>query len=122
MSEQLAELTDPEGSSAGHGEPHSHGDHHIIPTRTYWIVIAWLMVLLIVTLGAAMADLGALNLPIAMAIAVVKAVLVVLYFMHVKFSTRLVKFFAMAALIWLLIMFVLTLQDYLFRGRFGALS
>ena len=90
--------------------------HHIVPVKTYYIIFAWLMVLLVLTLVAAMFDLGPLNVVVAMAIATAKALLVVLYFMHVRYSSRLVQVFAGAALIWLLIMFVITFGDYLTRG------
>ena len=73
------------------------------------------MVLLIVTLGAAALDLGPLNLPIAVTIAVIKAVIVVLYFMHVRYSSHLVRFFAGATFFWLALMFILTLSDYASR-------
>jgi cytochrome c oxidase subunit 4 len=51
-----------------------------------------------------------------MVIAVIKATLVVLFFMHVKFSSRLVKLFAGAAFFWLAVLFILMLSDYLSRG------
>jgi cytochrome c oxidase subunit IV len=91
-------------------------EHHVVPIPVYLWVFAALMVLLIVTLVAAAFDLGAWNLPIAMTIAVAKALLVVLYFMHVRYNSRLVWTFAAAGLFWLSILFVLTLTDYLSRG------
>jgi cytochrome c oxidase subunit IV len=94
-----------------------HGaEHHGISERTYLIVLAALMILLIITLAAAIPNLGYLNLPIAMIIAFVKAGIVVTYFMHLKLSSKLVKFFALAALFWLVIMFLLTFGDYFSRG------
>ena len=91
--------------------------HHIVPVSTYRNVFAALMGLLILTLWVAMYDLpGPLNIAVAMAVAVAKALLVVLYFMHVRYSSRLVQVFAGAALIWLLIMFVITFGDYFSRG------
>jgi cytochrome c oxidase subunit 4 len=93
----------------------SHGEHHVVPTRVYHIVFLALMILLIITLAAAAIDLGPLNVFIAVTIAVIKASLVVLYFMHVRYSTHLVKFFAGATFFWLAILFVLTLSDYFTR-------
>src|SRR4051794_11138170 len=61
----------------------SHGEHHIVPVPVYLWVFAALMVLLIVTVAAARVDMGSMNIVVAMTIAVVKAALVVLYFMHV---------------------------------------
>ena len=95
----------------------SHGEHHVVPTRVYHIVFFALMILLIVTLAAAAIDLGRRNVRIAVTSAVIKASLVVLYFMHVRYSTDLVKFFAGATFFWLAILFVLTLSDYATRPQ-----
>ena len=97
-------------------EAEVHSTHHVVPTSTYLGVFFALMILLVLTLVAAAVDLGPLNLPIALAIAFLKAGIIVLYFMHVKFNSRLVQVFAGAAIIWLLIMFILTLADYATRG------
>lgn len=111
------------GSSAGDHimDTHETG-HHIVPVSTYVKVILWLMVLLIITLVAAMFDFAAmspvlapLNIIIAMTIAIVKAVLIILYFMHVRYSSKLVMVFAFAAFFWVLILFVFTLTDYFSR-------
>jgi cytochrome c oxidase subunit 4 len=100
------------GHDAGHGD----GGHHVIPVKVYVGVIVWLMVLLIVTLGAAAVDLGALNLPIAMLIAVVKAAIVMVFFMHLKYSSKLVILFATIAFLFLAVMFTFTFNDYAARG------
>jgi cytochrome c oxidase subunit IV len=94
----------------------SHGEHHIVPLPVYYTVFAALMILLIVTLAAAAVDLGPWNIIIAMTIAVAKAALVVLYFMHVRYSSHLVQFFAGATFFWLAILFVMTLSDYFSRN------
>ena len=73
------------------------------------------MALLVLTVAVAYLDLGPLGLAIAMAIATVKAVLILLYFMHVKFASPLTWVFSGAAFFWLAIMFALTLNDYLTR-------
>jgi cytochrome c oxidase subunit IV len=98
-----------------HGDSEAHGEHHVVPVSTYLLVFAALMVLLVVTLYAAYLNLGEWNLVIAVTIAVLKALLVVLFFMHLRWSTYLVRVFAGAALFWLSILFVLTLQDYFSR-------
>lgn len=69
----------------------------------------------LLTTAIAFVDLGVLNTPAAMAIAVTKATLVVLYFMHVKYSLRLVWVFAGAGFFWLFILFALAFADYLSR-------
>lgn len=75
-----------------------------------------LLALLGLTLALAMVDLGSLNLPVAMAIAGVKAGLVVVFFMHIRSSSRVMKIAAMAGLFWLAFMFGLTLSDFLTRS------
>ena len=90
--------------------------HHVVPISTYLLVFFALMILLVLTLAAAAVDLGPLNIVIAVSIALIKAVLIVLYFMHVKFSSRLIQIFVSSAFIWLAILFVLALSDYVSRG------
>jgi cytochrome c oxidase subunit 4 len=72
---------------------------HLTPTRTYLLVYLALLLLLAATVGVAFVNLGALNLILALTIAVVKAVLVVLFFMHVRGSDTLVRFFVLAGII-----------------------
>jgi cytochrome c oxidase subunit 4 len=85
--------------------------HHIVPRKTYYIVSALLMALLVVTVGAARVDLGAANVPIALAIAIAKAILIVLFFMHVRYGSPLVRLFAAGGFFWLLIMLGFILAD-----------
>jgi cytochrome c oxidase subunit 4 len=91
---------------------------HISPASTYYAIFGSLMALTAVTVAAAFADLGLLNFPVALAIAIFKATLVVLFFMHVKYSSRLTKLICGGAFFFLLILFGLTLSDYLSRGWF----
>jgi cytochrome c oxidase subunit IV len=88
---------------------------HLVPIKTYLQVFAALMVLLVVTVAVAYVDLGRLSLPIAMLIAVAKAMMVVLVFMHVKFSSRLTQLIVVSAFFWLGILLVLTFSDYISR-------
>ena len=83
--------------------------------RAYNAVFGALLLLLAATVGLAYVDLGPFNLLAAMSVAVVKAVLVILYFMHVRESERMVWVFAGAGALWLLIATVLTFSDYLTR-------
>jgi len=94
----------------------AHATSHILPKSTYYAVYAALMVLLLATVGAAYIDLGPLNFPLTMIIAVVKAVLIALIFMHVRYSERLVWVFATAGFLWLAILIRMTLNDYFTRG------
>ena len=89
---------------------------HIVPKRIYFVIFAALMVLTAVTVWVAFYDLGVLNTVIAMTIAVIKATLVVLYFMHLRYSSRLTQVVAAAAILWLVILIVLTLADYFTRA------
>ena len=73
------------------------------------------MVLTVVTYLVAKVDLGRFNAIVALTIAVIKALLVVLYFMHLRYSSRLTWIFVGAGFFWLLIMIVLTLSDYMTR-------
>jgi cytochrome c oxidase subunit 4 len=89
---------------------------HIVPTRVYYTIFAILMVCTLLTVLVASVDLGALNIVAALTIAVFKASLVVLYFMHVKYSTRLTWVVVVGSVFWLGILLVLTMSDYLTRG------
>lgn len=106
---------------AGSSSNGSGGGHvHIVPIRVYLLVYAALLVLLVLTVGAAYlpGQHTLLNNIIALTIAIVKAVLVVLYFMHVRYGTRLTWVWAAAGFFWLLILFILTLGDYFTRHWF----
>ena len=89
--------------------------HHVTPKKTYYVIFATLIVLTAVTVGAAFLNLGILNTPIALAIAIFKASLVILYFMHVRYSTRLTWVVVIGSFLWLGVLFVLTFTDYLSR-------
>jgi cytochrome c oxidase subunit 4 len=89
---------------------------HIVPTRIYYTIFAILMLCTGLTVWVAFLDLGALNTVAALAIAVFKATLVVLFFMHVKYSTRLTWAVVAGSIFWLGILLVLTMGDYLTRG------
>lgn len=93
---------------------------HVAPLRTYFLVFLALMVGTAITVWVAFFDLGALNNVVALSIAVVKASLVVLFFMHVAHSTRLTKLVVVGGFFWLLLMFLFTLADYMNRGWLGV--
>jgi cytochrome c oxidase subunit IV len=100
-----------------HDDSASHHPGHGGETlRTYFIIYAALMVLLVITMVASKVYLGHVgNLALAMTIACIKGLLVVLYFMHVRHGSRLVWVFASAAFLWLSILFMLTFADYFTR-------
>ena len=94
--------------------------HVIVPVRTYVIVWIALLILTYVTWWVAQHDYGGLNTPIALGIAIGKASLVVIYFMGVRYNTPLTKVVVIAGFFWLLIMFGLTMGDYLSRPLLGV--
>ena len=90
---------------------------HIVPVRIYVTIFAALLVGTGLTVFAAFIDFPwQFNTIVALTIAVTKATLVVLYFMHVRYSPRLVWVIVAAALFWMAIMFSLTFSDYFTRG------
>lgn len=98
-------------------DTHEHAPHvHITPLSVYFAVFAALAVGTILTYLASTVDLGWMNTPIALVIATVKAVLVILFFMHVIHSTRLTWVVVIGSFLWLGVLFVLTFSDYLTRA------
>ena len=89
---------------------------HISPKATYYTIFGALMVLTTITVAVAFVNLGRFNFPVAIGIAITKATLVILFFMHVKYSTQLTKMFVGMAFFFLMILFGLTMTDYLSRG------
>jgi len=69
--------------------------------------------------GVTYVDLGEANLLVALGIALTKATLVVLFFMHVKYGGRLIQLAVVGALVWLALLLVITASDYLSRGWLG---
>ena len=84
-------------------------------TKHYLWVLIGLLLLLGLTVGSAYVHFGAFNTAVAMLIAVTKAGLIVLFFMHVKQANPLLRLFVCAGFFWLGLMFVMTLSDYLTR-------
>ncbi len=91
------------------------GQVHLLPVRVYLGVFLALIGLTALTTWVSYYDLGALNTLVAMSVACVKLLLVVLYFMHLRYSERLLWIFAAAGVLWLLILFGFTMGDYLTR-------
>jgi len=101
---------------------------HIVPVWLYVVIFAILIVMTVVTAKVAFVDLSwkfgqppnvhvvNFNPVVALGIAIFKATLVILFFMHVKYSARLTKVVVSAGIFWLLILLSLTMTDYLSRG------
>ena len=90
---------------------------HVVPIRTYLVIFLALIVGTALTTAIAFVDLGALNVVVMLLIAFVKATLVILFFMHVKFTNRITQIAAASGFAWLVILIGLTLSDVLMRGR-----
>jgi cytochrome c oxidase subunit 4 len=90
---------------------------HIVPVRVYITIFLVLLVGTTVTVVAAFVDfrLPYINTIVALTIATIKATFVVLYFMHVRYSSRLIWVIMAAALFWMAILFAFTFSDYLTR-------
>ncbi len=89
---------------------------HVLPKRIYYTIFAILMFCTYLTVQIAFFDLGPFNVVVALTIAVFKAALVVLFFMHVKYSTRLTWAVVAGSIFWLGILLALTMGDYLTRS------
>jgi cytochrome c oxidase subunit 4 len=90
--------------------------HHVAPKSLYYLIFGVLIVGTLLTVAAASFDLGAFNNVVMLTIACAKATLVILYFMHVRWSSHLTWIVVGAGFFWLLIMFTFTMSDYLSRG------
>jgi cytochrome c oxidase subunit IV len=88
---------------------------HIVPPSTYVVIILILLFLTALTVAAAYVNLGQFNIVVALGIATIKATLVVLFFMHAKYSPKRTKLVIIAGIFWLLILLFMTLSDYASR-------
>ena len=95
---------------------------HVSPKSLYITIFVALMVFTAITIAVSFINLGPFNFPVALSIAIVKATLVILFFMHVKYSSRLTKLVIGTGFFFLLVLFTLTLTDYLTRGWLTAPS
>ena len=94
--------------------------NHVVPLRTYYLVFLTLIVCTAITVAVSFVDLGRFNVLAALGIAILKATLVVLFFMHVKYSGKLTWVVVAGSLFWLGILIVMTAGDYLTRVRTGT--
>jgi cytochrome c oxidase subunit IV len=94
---------------------HALGEKPHVALQTLYVVYFSLLGLMALTVLAAMLDLGRANFLIAMGIATAKTVLIILYFMHVRYSPKLTWIFSVAAFLWLVLLIVGVLMDYFTR-------
>ena len=106
-------------SSHAHTAAHTNGNvnaHHVAPVSMYLTIFGALIVGTILTVVVAKFDLGPFNNIVMLTVACAKALLVILYFMHVRWSSRLTWLVAASGFLWLIIMFTMMMQDYMTRG------
>ena len=94
----------------------SQHEHHIVPLSVYFRVFGLLLFMTGLTVAVAYVNLDWGNTPVALGIALFKATIVILFFMHVRYNTPVMWLFAAAGFFWLLILLVLTMQDYYTRS------
>jgi len=88
---------------------------HVVPKKIYFLVFSALIVLTLTTVRVATIDLGPLNTIMALVIAACKATLVILFFMHVRYSKKLIWLVVASGLMWLALLIGLTLADFVSR-------
>ena len=93
---------------------------HVDSIKTYALVFIALIVLTVATTAVAFVDLGPFSVVVALLIAVCKMLLVALFFMHVRHSTKMTRLVVVGGLCWLLILLSFTLADVWSRGMVGV--
>ena len=93
-----------------------HADHHVVTPFQYMLVFGTLLIFTGITVGAAFLDLGVLNPVVALGIASFKAVIVILFFMHVKYQSKLIKMTVGAGFFTFIVLITMTLSDYISRA------
>jgi cytochrome c oxidase subunit 4 len=94
----------------------THHEGHIVSPRVYGVIFGALLVLTATTVGASYLELGQFNVIVALAIACIKAVLVILFFMHVKYSSRLTKLTVAAGFFTFFVLITMSMTDYISRA------
>lgn len=97
-----------------------HSEHHIVPVRVYVAVFLTLIAMTWVTAWVSTVDLGHLNIFVALSIAIFKASLVILFFMHVKYGTKLTKMIVLAGIYWLILLLFIVMIDLWTRTWMGV--
>ena len=96
--------------------------HTTVSLKVYFAVFSALLVFTAVTVAVAYLDLGALNTVVALTIAAFKALLVLMYFMHLRYSSRLTWVFAATGFVWLALIIGLTMSDVISREWIGPVQ
>ena len=93
-----------------------HTEHHIVTPIQYTMVFGTLLLFTLLTVGAAFVDMKWLNPVVALGIACFKAVIVILFFMHAKYQSRLIKMTIASGFFVFLVLIVMTMSDYISRS------
>jgi len=101
-------------------QEHTETHEHIDNVGTYVLVFAALIAATVLTTAVAFVDLGAFSVVVALAIAICKMLLVVLFFMHVRHSTKLTRLVILGGLLWFLILMGMTYTDFASRTWMGV--
>jgi len=94
----------------------THHTHTVVPPRVYAAVFATLLVFTALTVFASYLELYVFNAVVALTIAVIKAVLVILFFMHIRYSSKLTKLTISAGFFTLIVLLLMTMTDYISRA------
>lgn len=94
----------------------THHTHTVVPPKVYAAVFGTLLCFTALTVFASYLELGTYNAVVALAIAVIKAVLVILFFMHIRYSSRLTKLTIAAGFFTLIVLLLMTMTDYISRA------
>lgn len=108
-------MSEPTRSEQLNLEP-THHEHHIVGPKVYGVIFGSLLFFTALTVAASYLELGVFNAVVAIAIACVKAVLVILFFMHIKYSSRLTKLTLAAGFFTFFVLITMTLTDYISRA------
>lgn len=109
-------MTDPHYHDASNVTNPEHAEHHVVTPFTYGIVFITLLIFTGLTVIAAYIDLGIFNPVVALAIATIKAVIVILFFMHIKYQSKLIKMTVAAGFFTFFGLVAMTLSDYITRA------
>lgn len=107
-------------SNEKHGESNvtdpENQEHHVVGPMTYSIIFGILLLCTLLTVLAAHIEMGVLNPIVALGIATLKGIIVILFFMHVKYQSRLIKMTVAAGFFTFLVLITMTLSDYMSRA------
>jgi cytochrome c oxidase subunit IV len=109
-------MTDHNHHDASNVTNPEHAEHHVVTPFTYGIVFVTLLIFTGLTVIAAYIDLGIFNPVVALAIATIKAVIVILFFMHIKYQSKLIKMTVAAGFFTFFGLVAMTLSDYVTRA------